>query len=258
MLTKSLLAIVLLGLAESVFANGEPGEEWADWRAAQQAAQSGNYSEAEKLLRAAPKESANYHYNLGTLAAHQGKWGHAVAHLEKANALRSHHSSTLHNLRIARRSLAQHGGPAESDLDRASNWLESLADQVPLNEIRAVLGMTGLLLIGVWARQYYRSRSLKATLLQPAGLIAAAALLITLTLYGAERTASSHPAAIALDATIVRSGPGTQFTELSRVDAGVKVRVLGPSEQDTQDTWLQVRYGPHEIGWITASTLLLL
>jgi hypothetical protein len=232
-------------------------EDWKEWRAAQEFASSGNFSEAEKALRGAPSDSAAFHYNLGTAAAQQGKWGLAVGHLEKANSLRPHHSSIQHNLRLARKSLAQAGGPAEADADRASSWLETIADQVPMNEVRAVLGMMAILLVLVWTRQYRRTRSLRATFSQPAGLLAALAMAITLTLYGAERMASANPAAIVIDTVAVRSGPGASFTELTKVDAGSKVRVTGPSES-AEESWLQVRYGPHEIGWVTASSLLLL
>jgi hypothetical protein len=254
MRTQLLSMLVVFGLVQGSYTLRADADEWGDWRAAQEAAQAGDFADAEKQLRAAPQESANFHYNLGTIAARQGKWGIAVAHLEKANHLRPHHSSTQNNLRIARRSLARSGGPAEADLDRASTWLESVADQVALNEVRAVLGMIGILLAFVWMRQYRKTRSLRATFFQPAGLIAMVALLITATLYAAERLASSHPAAVVLDSIVIRSGPGAQFTELAKLDAGIKIRVTGTRDQD----WLQVRYGPREIGWVSASSLLLL
>ena len=150
-------------------------------------------------------------------------------------------------------------------LDPASNWMESLADQAAFEEIRAVLGLMALLLILFWIRTYWKNRDLKETLLRPAGLIGGTHVLLVFGLYGVETLASSHSPAIALTRQSVRSGPGETFVELSQIDAGSKVRLLGPSAKGssangapTSDDWLQVRYSGDGVGWVRSTAFMVI
>ena len=123
----------------------------------------------------------------------------------------------------------------------------------------------GSILVLLWLRHYLRTRRLRYTLLHPSALLATLAFAITIGIYAAERLAAEHPPAVVLARQTVRSGPGDHYIELSEVEPGVKLRVLGPSGAAADmppgqpaELWRQVRYSQDGIGWIRASSLLLL
>jgi hypothetical protein len=139
-------------------------------------------------------------------------------------------------------------------VDPASNGLESMADRVSLDEVRGTLGLLALLVALLWTRAYLKTRDVVRTLLQPAGFVGLIGFALTSGLYLAERVASSHPPAFVVERQVVRSGPGDQFIQLAQMEAGVKLRLMGPQDQG----WSQVRYSHDAIGWIRTSSLLLL
>jgi tetratricopeptide (TPR) repeat protein len=220
--------------------------------------EAGNYDQALKVLRAEPKQSAQYFYNLGTVSMKLDHPGEAVAYLEKANALSPHDAQILQNLQLARSALAHVVGTER--LDPASSALESMADRVSMTEVRGALGMLALIVILCWMRAYLKTRTLRRTLFQPAGLIGLCGFGITVALYLTELLASSSPPAFLLERQAVRSGPGEQFLQLTQLEAGVKIRVLGSEgPEGSQDQgWKQVRYSQDSVGWVRASSLLLL
>jgi tetratricopeptide (TPR) repeat protein len=231
--------------------NSTQSEVWGPWQEARAHFDAGAYSKALQSLQAAPMQTANFHYNLGTVYYQLGNHGQAVAHLEKANRLKPHDSAIQHNLKLARTQLERRIG--ETRLDSASSWAESVADQLPFDEVRGVMGAVVIVLIVFWGRAYWKTRSIRKTLLQPAAVLTFLALLLTTGLYWVEKSGETHPAAIALEPQIIRSGPGEQFIELSRVESGSKLRVLGGNS-----AWSQIRFGADDIGWVPASSLLLL
>ena len=243
------------------------------WQEVHSLYQAGKLEEALRALMSQPQtERPAFYYNIGTLYLRLGKAGRSVAYLEKANRMRPHDTSILHNLQIARAAVSQTVG--SDRMDPASNWLEGLADRVSLEEVRGTLGLLGLILSMIWIRRYLKTRDIKRTLLHPGSLFILAGFTVTATLYAAQRFSEIHPPAVCLDRETVRSGPGEHFLELAQVEAGSKLRLLGPTAEGsansgsgapapaaspaTSELWRQIRYSTDGIGWVRASSLLLL
>jgi tetratricopeptide (TPR) repeat protein len=260
-----IFALLLARLIADPFALASARAEeasWSRWQEAHQLYQSGKYEEAFQSLSAQPSgNDPVYFYNLGTIAYRLGRPGAALGYFEKANRLKRHDPDIYHNLELTRSELEKTLGPGK--LDPASNWTETLADQVSLEEIRGVFGAILLILAIFWIRTYWKNRDLKQTLLRPAALIGAVALSLVGGLYWTETLASSRSPAVALNRQPIRSGPGDRFIELAQVDAGTKVRVLGTasSEQSAagaSEEWFQVRYSQDGIGWVRAKDFLVI
>lgn len=257
------LAVVLIatGASLSVLAADNSAQDagWNDWQQARTLFDSGKYDEALHEFRSHPSESAQYFHNIGTTYLKLSQPGQALAQLAKANHLRPHDPEIQHNLQLAQSALSRLIGV--DHLDPASSGLETLADRVSFGEVRGALGLLGLIVAALWLRAYLRTRNLKRTLLQPSGFVGLIGFAITLSLYGAERLAEAHPPAFAMDRIVVRSGPGDQFAQLGQLEAGVKIRLLGPTESitvgDQRQSWDQIRYSQDGIGWVPASSLLL-
>ncbi|OFZ20166.1 MAG: hypothetical protein A2X94_09680 [Bdellovibrionales bacterium GWB1_55_8] len=226
--------------------------------------QESKFQEAITRLLASPEhDSTAYHYNLGTLYLKTGVAGLSVAHLEKANTLKRHDADIQYNLQLARSEVSKLLGADR--LDPASTAVERLADRISLEEVRGTLGLLAFLISALWLRSYMKSRSVRRVLLQPASLLLLFALSITLLLFGAQRYTELHPSGVLLEPQAVRSGPGNSFLELARVEAGTKLRIVNTAGSPEQgggtpepSKWLQVRYSADEIGWVRASSLLLL
>jgi tetratricopeptide (TPR) repeat protein len=232
---------------------------WGSWEQAKSLFDSGKYEEALESLKSHPSDEASYFYNLGTIYNKIGRVGTGVAYLEKANRLEPHDPAIQRNLSLARVELGRLIG--HDHLDPASTWSERIADQVSLDEIRSTLGLLGSITLILWIRAYLRTRRLRKTLLQPAGVCAFIGFLITAGLYAMDRMAEAHPPAICIERQVVRSGPGNHFLELSQVEAGAKLRVLGPeaaAEGAPTEQWRQVRFSQDGIGWVRVASLLLL
>jgi tetratricopeptide (TPR) repeat protein len=223
-----------------------------NWNHFKELYEAGNFQQALEALRTQPENSAAYFYNLGNVYYRLGQYGNAVADFEKANRLKPRDSEIHGNLLMARSQLARTLG--EDRLDPASSWLERVTDYAPMDEIRGALGLIVLLVSLYWLRIYSRSRSLKRTLSQPAGVAGLIAFALTACIYSAERLATSTTPAAVVERQIIRSGPGDQYQELTRVEPGMKLRALGPVNGD----WRQVRYTQDAIGWIRSSSVLLL
>jgi len=253
----ALLLLVIAGVSASSFAG-----DWGPWEEARALFDSGKFEEAIQSLRAHATEDARYYYNLGTASFRAGKYGWAVAYLEKANSLRLHDSDTTHNLNLARNSLGQIIG--RDRIDAASSWIETTTDQFSKDELLGILGLVGLGTVFLWFRAYWRTRSVRKALVQPAGWIGAAGLLICVALFAAQQAASLNPAAVALDRQIIRSGPGDTYMELGQLEAGTKIRLLGMEQQAVSpaggapETWRQIRFSANSVGWIRGQQLLAL
>lgn len=232
------------------------------WSKVVELERAGQLDEAIRLLESEASPHGADSYNRGTLYAKKGQWAQAVAYLEKAKQEIPHDPDVSFNLSIARDELEKILGPGR--LDPASHWLERLADQAPLTEIRGLLGLCGLIMIALWLRSYAKHRVLRRALLQPAGLWVLFSFLLTFGLYLAERITHPSPPGMILATEIVRSGPGKSYLDLGRVEAGMKIRVLGanptPTEQSNTESelWRQVRFSGDQVGWIPEKCLLLL
>lgn len=241
-------------------------ETWENWKEARELYDGGKYEAALDAFKQNPSADASYYYNLGNVHFRLGKFGLAIANYEKAKYLRPHDPDIRHNLKLAQTNLIKTSG--RENLDPASSKIESIVDNIPIEEARAILGLTAFLIIFMWTRPYLRTRSLRKTIRHPAGLCAVLAFAITGVLFLAKHTAAANPPAVCLERLIIRSGPGDTYLELTKIDEGTKIRVLGSGvEQPTSDTakesWRQVRYAINEdgdelIGWIRESGILLL
>lgn len=271
MSTLTFLSLVTYTTYATYAAESTPTPE-TRWQEAKAVYDAGRLEDALRLYQGEPVETASYFYNIGTLLQQLGRSGQAVAYLEKANRLSPHDSEIRHNLSIARATLGQLIG--NDRLDPASTWNETLADQISLEDVRGALGIMVLLLSLAWIRAYLKTRSLKRTFLNPLALVPFLGVILAAGLYVTQRIAEGHPPAVCIERQVVRSGPGDHFLELYQVEAGTKLRLLGPTSAGTTQSpipspsgtpsgspsaswWYQVRYGAG-IGWVRASSLLLL
>lgn len=261
-----------LGLSSPSFASSK--ENWSEWQQARTLFDSQQYDAALREFQSHPQDEPNYYYNLGTTYFKLGRTGAAVAYLEKANHQGPHDPDTQYNLSIARAALGKSIG--SDKLDPASSWAEQISDRVSLDEIRGTLGLLGVIVVLLWTRAYLKTRSIKKAILQPAGFLGILGLGITAGIYGIQRWTETTPPAVSLSRQAVRSGPGDHYLEMSFVEGGSKIRLLGPSVMSsappsgsisgdpntgssfTPEVWRQIRYSDDGIGWVRASGLLAL
>ena len=248
-----LLAMAVCGIASSQ----------TDFVELQQLEKKGDWKTALELLKSQPSENPSHFYNLGTLYLRSGEPGLAVAWLEKANFREPHNPATQQNLLLARKELEKKLG---APLDSASNWIESVADRVPIDEIRGALGLLGCIVVLFWMRSYLKTRRIRQTLMQPAAILSILGFSITLGLYAMERYAAAHPPACLIKKEVIRSGPADRYLELAQLHEGAKVRIIGSgsgSDANAEGTpaaeaWMQIRFADSSVGWVRASSLLLL
>ncbi len=237
-------------------------KDWGEWLRAKSSYDSQKYEDALEVFKEHPKDDASYHYNLGTVYFKLGKFGASLAHLEKANRMHPHDSDIQHNLSLVRNRLTQLMGADK--LDPASTLPEQIADRLSLDEIRTALGLLGMIAVILWIRNYLKTHSLKNAILSPTGLFALTGFIVAAGVYGIQRWADAYPPAICLQKEPIRSGPGEHYIELSQTEEGSKLRLLGPTAQDSSsvqnesETWHQVRYSGDGIGWVKSSCLLVL
>jgi tetratricopeptide (TPR) repeat protein len=257
------LAIVIASsIGSTHFAEAAPAElQWKDWQQAKNLYDSEKFQDAALELQKnahLSHDSASYYFNLGTIYYRLGRLGEAVGYLEKANRTSPHDPDIQYNLNLIQNALGRVIGAEK--LDPSSTWVEQLADRISLEEVRTTLGTVGILVILLWLRVYLKARSLRRLLMNPACLIALVAFGLTSGVYGIQRWAEASPPAICLSRQVIRSGPGDHFLELAKAEEGSKIRILGPSANDStkNEIWNQVRYSREEVGWIRASSLLAL
>ena len=258
-LCSCLIALSLLAAHPApAAATPASADSWGSWSEAKTLYDAGKFEEALHALRSHPDEGASYFYNLATVHLRLAQYGLAVAYLEKANRLRPHDPDVLHNLSLARAALVRLIG--KERLDPASNWLETTLGEAPLTPARGLLGALALLMTLLVARSYRKTGRARQALLSTQGLTALAAFALASGLLITQKVIESHPPATAIEPVAVRSGPGETYLELGRVEAGSRVRLLGQTAQDPkqQALWRQVRYSHSAVGWVPASSLLLL
>lgn len=220
---------------------------------------SGRFKEAVDLLKQSPTYDGVYFYNLGVLHGKLGQAGPAVAYLEKANSLRPHDPEVQRNLTLARDALrnALAGMNSETGLDSASTSLERFSDRIHGDEILGVTGLVTLIVSLLWIRAYLKTRNLTKTFLKPSGWFGFLALVLVFAFYGLYRTGNSSPAAILIGKELLRSGPGLSFPEITPIESGVKVRLVGsPASANENELWQKVRYKNDQTAWVPLSSLL--
>lgn len=253
-------AFLFLVFSGASFSWAESPKEWNEVRSLYD---SGKTNDALLLLLKNPSPDPSYFYNVGTMYLKTQRAGLAVPYLEKALRLSPLDRDVRHNLELARTEL---GRLISSErVDPASTLLDSVGDQLALAPTRAVLALLGLVLLLFSVRIYSKRGSAKEWILSGLGPIGVVILCI-LSLYSASsllvpgQPLGSHPAAFPVEHQTLRSGPGDQFLELTQVEAGTKLRLLGSAPGSNGDTglWYQVRFSEDRIGWIKASSLLIL
>jgi tetratricopeptide (TPR) repeat protein len=241
----------------SSFALAESNAPKPSWQEAQEQFKNARFADALKTLEATPANEALYFYNLGTTHLKLGQVGKAVAYLEKARRIHPNDSDITYNLLLARKELSKRIG--DGRLDAASSWLETLPQQIPLEEAQASVGLLAFIFIIFWFYTYLQTHKFKKSLARPTGLLAVLALGITIVTYGVQQFADLSPTAVCLESQVIRSGPGEHFLELAHVEPGMKVRLTeSTATPEAAKNWQQVRYANGQVGWIHASSLLLL
>jgi hypothetical protein len=182
-------------------------------------------------------------FNIGNLYYRIGKYGEAVAYLERARALApgSHEIRTA--LDLSTRSLLSQMGTR--DLDPAAAWYERMDQHFPLPALGAVFAV--VCCISLWNSRGRRT--------QPSFWAAITFGLLATSAAALGYLSSLSHSAVAIEASMIRSGPGETYLELSRLDAGLKVRDVDDS---ASADWASVRYDGGKTGWVKKSTLLLL
>ncbi len=217
------------------------------------------FDAALEELQRSPKDDPLYYYNLGTIYYHLGRNGNALAYLEKANHLKPHDGDIQHNLALARIKLTQ-----TLDLDPSSYWFEAMADRISTDGLKLGTGFLALTSILLLFNTYLKIRnqrpSLKFLFQRPAAWLSITGFFLTATFFGLQRWVETHPAAVCLNSSEIRSGPGSTYLKLSEAPAGTKLRILHtPNGSENREQWAQIRYQTGEsggIGWVKASDLL--
>jgi hypothetical protein len=185
---------------------------------------------------------ASFYYNYGTILMRAGQPGAAYIHLRKAESLAPFNADIRHNRRLS----AEQVSPTA----RASmpyTWLAWWPAE--LRFLPWQVWLCGFLLTtapALWLT-IWRPKSVWRPVLL--------ALSIPLLLIGmlAGWQARQHVAG-ALQTSTLRSGPGTTFPEISKLEAGSLV-----NKEETRDGWVKVRYRRNLqdiVGWIELPTIL--
>ncbi len=202
--------------------------------------QSKQYESGLKYLKEIPFPNKDrnpfYYYNLGNLNYRLGKAGLAVAYLEKANHILPQDKEIKKALKLAR------------------NGMPSL--ETP--EINPDLILTGtallcFLLSLVWILHYLRERKPRRVFSSPVGILNIVILALGIGTYAVLKHAETHPKAVCIESQIIRSGPGETFSEISRLEPGMKVEWLETGKKE----WRQIEWGGGNLGWVSESSLLL-
>ena len=224
-----------------------------------QLASSGKYREAIEALRQHPTYDANSFYNLGILWGKSNQVGLATAYLEKANRLKPHDPEILHSLKLAKELLIQqlNSQHAEIVTDAASNQFEQFADRIQSDEIMGVIGLVSVVVSLLWIRAYLKTRSLMKTFLKPSGWFGVLALVLAFALYGIFKAGNSTPPGVVVLKQQLRSGPGLNYPEISSIEPGIIVRMIGSAlSVNENELWQKVRYKSDQTAWIPLSSLI--
>lgn len=210
-------------------------------------------------LKQTPTYDANYFYNLGVLHGKMNQPGLATAYLEKANRVKPHDPEILQNLKLARTLLKQQLSQQNSEIsvDGASNQFEQFADRIQGEEILGVIGLITVVVSLLWIRAYLKTRNITKTFLKPSGWFGVLALVLAFAFYGIYKAGNFNPPAMIVLKQPLRSGPGINYPEISTIDSGIKVRLVGSAlTVNENELWQKVRYKTDQTAWIPLSSLL--
>lgn len=192
-------------------------------------------------------------FNLGTVHAKQGRYGHAIRHFERALRLAPGDEGARRGLDDARRVLADRRAQAEgeAEIDEGGGFGDALVR--PFSEAQlawAVLILEVFLIVAVVARLRVRGSGAKlgttlvAVLLSLLFVGSASALMIERGTFREGRDAI-----VVRDLVPVRAAPHPQSRPRTEAREGDWARVL-----DSDEGFVQVRIAGHE-GWIDADAV---
>lgn len=224
-----------------------------------QLAAGGQYREAIQALQQSPTYDATYFFNLGILYGKMNQPGLAHAYFEKANRLHPHDPEILRNLKVARDQLQKQLSATQSDIgiDSASDQFERFSDRIQGDEILGVIGLVLVIVSLLWIRAYLKTRHLTKTFLKPSGWFGVLALMLVTAFYGVYKAGSYNPPAVVLIKQPLRSGPGMNYPEITNIEPGIKVRMMGSAVTvNENELWQKIRYKSDQTAWIPLSNLL--
>ena len=219
----------------------------------------GKFKDAVDALKQNPTYDATYFYNLGVLYGKMKQPGLATAYLTKANSEKPHDPEIQSNLKLAQSALQNvlALNHSEIGIDSASNQLEQFSDRIQNDEILGVIGLITVLVSLLWIRAYLKTRNITKTFLKPSGWFGVLALVLVFAFYGIYKAGNSNPPAVVVVREPLRSGPGLNFPEISTIESGIKVRMLGSAATvNENELWQKVRYKTNQTAWIPLSSLL--
>ncbi len=214
------------------------------------AGEAGRWEEAERDLREVVSRGIHdpeAWYDLGTVLAHEGKYGEAILALRRALRLDPRHEDARANLEWVRARLADASEGTDGARDLLARWLALLPERGALVAAIALEWIgAALLLFGL-----FRARR-RAAALRRAGIAALvlAALLALPPLGLAWLRATDRSAVVLAERAEARSGPGEDNPVLFTVHEGLEVE-LGRARGD----WVYVRVPGGPAGWLPRSAL---
>jgi tetratricopeptide (TPR) repeat protein len=234
-----------------------------EWKQFQTLYGQGKYQEGLSVLLTLASQfhdDPTYYYNLGTTYLQVNQLGLALAYLEKANRLWPHQTHIQSNLLEVQKKLQIRSKNAPSEpLGETLTLFEQIADRLSLDELRTALGLFGFIVLALWSKAYWTHRNLRQTLVHPVRLLCMAGFILTFSLYLLQQSVMTHPPSICIMTQIIKSGPGEHFVNVTSLEEGAKVRLLGPEKiASNHEIWKQIRYSATGIGWARASHLLAL
>ena len=214
-----------------------------------------NYDSMLQTLLSQPRSDAYYFYNVGTVYAHLRQWGPSVAYLSKARAMLIVDADVLQNLKFAQAELRQTIGAEK--LDPSSSTLELIRDSLTLDGLRLAIGSSALIALCLLFTSYAKTRRALPALRAPTSFLGLVFLAVAASFAFIKVWTDFSPPAISLENMIARSGPGDQYVELAKIEAGSRLRLLRTLEQD-HEIWQQIRYSPDGVAWVKQKSLLAL
>lgn len=246
----SLTAAAALAAGADAGAGGSELSPRALLERAAAAGEAGRWEEAERDLREVVSRGIHdpeAWYDLGTVLAHEGKYGEAVLALRRALRLDPRHEDARANLEWVRARLADASEGTDGTRDLLARWLALLPERgalvaaIALEWIGAVLLLFGL----------FRARH-RAAALRRAGIAALVlAVFLALPPLGlAWLRATDRSAVVLAERAEARSGPGEDNPVLFTVHEGLEVE-LGRA----RGGWVYVRVPGGPAGWLPRSAL---
>ena len=238
-LTLSFLMLGLMLRAENVEARLD---------SANTAYKNNNFAVAKELyesILAEGYESEIVYYNLGNSYYREGQKGRAILNYERALKLDSDDEDTLHNLKVARRSLLDNLEVLPSFF--LSRWWDGMRKAMSAGAWAAVgllllwIGIGGIIL---WIWGTSRARKKLGFVL---GIIMLLLSVLPFSLANSRRAYEQHTgyAILMEDEIALRSAPDANSTDILLIHEGLKVAVL-----DVIGDWYKVKLENGEQGWL--------